>query len=113
MKDEHSIMKNVSTGTGLSLLAVAVLGSTIVIRFGPTDQAVHAAPLAYPWIAAAAQAPTPPLSPTGAPISFAVMPSPSGKFIVMYRLWSHGGVDRRLALPDDGMTFEGGWRVVP
>jgi hypothetical protein len=39
-----SIMKNVSIGTGLVALSAAILGSTIVMRFGPADQAAHAAP---------------------------------------------------------------------
>ena len=37
-------MKNISTGTGIALLAGAILGSTIIMRFGPVDQAAHAAP---------------------------------------------------------------------
>ena len=37
-------MKNLSTGTGLALLSAAILGSTIIMRFGPADQAAHAAP---------------------------------------------------------------------
>ena len=37
-------MKNLSTGTGLVALSAAILGSTIIMRFGPADQAAHAAP---------------------------------------------------------------------
>ena len=37
-------MKNLSTGAGLALLSAAILGSTIIMRFGPADQAAHAAP---------------------------------------------------------------------
>ena len=38
------IMKNLTTGTGLALLAGAILGSTTIMRYGPADQAAHAAP---------------------------------------------------------------------
>jgi hypothetical protein len=37
-------MKHLSTGTGLVALAASILGSTIIMRFGPADQAAHAAP---------------------------------------------------------------------
>jgi len=37
-------MKNFSTGTGLVALSAAILGSTIIMRFGSADQAAHAAP---------------------------------------------------------------------
>ena len=37
-------MKNLTTGTGLALLAGAILGSTIIMRYGPADQVAHAAP---------------------------------------------------------------------
>jgi hypothetical protein len=37
-------MKNVSTGTGLVALSVAILGSTALVRFGPAEGTAHAAP---------------------------------------------------------------------
>ena len=51
-------MKNISTGTGLVALSAAILGSTVIMRYGPTDQAAHAAPLmeAVKAIAAASTA---------------------------------------------------------
>jgi len=48
-------MKNLSTGTGLVALSAAILGSTIIMRFGPADQVAHAAP---PMEAAKATEPT-------------------------------------------------------
>ncbi len=36
-------MKNLSTGAGLVALSAAILGSTMIMRFGPADQAAHAA----------------------------------------------------------------------
>ena len=37
-------MKNLSTGTGLALLSAAILGATMIMRYGPADQVAHAAP---------------------------------------------------------------------
>jgi len=46
-------------------------------------------------------------------VGFAVVHSQSGSNVVMYRAWSHGGVDRRLIPAGSDLTFQGGWRVVP
>ena len=47
------------------------------------------------------------------PIGVSVMLAPSGKNIIVYRLWSHGGIDRRLVTPADDLTFQGGWKSIP
>jgi len=79
-------MKNISTGTGIALLAGAILGSTIIMRFGPADQAAHAAPPmeAAKAVAAAATAQVPP-EPT------IVWYGCAGSAI--YRAWSSGRIE--------------------
>lgn len=37
-------MKSQSAGTGLIALSVVILGSTLIMRFGPAEKVAHAAP---------------------------------------------------------------------
>ena len=46
-------MSDVATGTGLLALSAAILASTVISRYGPVDQAAHAASFAAPGHAGA------------------------------------------------------------
>ena len=83
-------MKNLNTGTGLALLSAAILGSTIIMRYGPADQVAHAAPPmeAAKAIAAASAAQ---VTPTIVWYS-AIGTAPK---MALYRAWSDGRVEMR------------------
>ncbi len=122
-------MKNISTGTGIALLAGAILGSTIIIRYGPADQAAHAAPPmeAAKAVAAAVTAQVPP-EPTivwyGAVHNgrFAFcsgsclgIPERSSEYSVLFRAWSDGRVEGKKVCTGDscgGGLSAGGWFVI-
>jgi hypothetical protein len=95
-------MKNLSTGTGLALLSAAILGSTIIMRFGPADQAAHAAPPmeAAKAIAAASTAQvTPTIVWMG--VTRAINGGYGGQSLpefVYHRLWSDGRQEVRTVL---------------
>ena len=80
-------MKNLSTGTGLALLATAIVAYPIVNRISSVDQTAHASvPVAAIAAAATAQA-----NPEPTIVWYGV----SGPAI--YRAWSDGTVETRLA----------------
>jgi len=85
-------MKNLSTGTGLALVSAAILGSTIIIRFGPADQAAHAAtPMeAAKAIAAASTAQVAPTI-----VWYGVTSSASDGQTSFFRAWSDGRVEAK------------------
>jgi hypothetical protein len=89
-------MKNISTGTGLVALSAAILGSTIIMRFGPADQAAHAAPPMESAKAIAA-ASTAQVTPTivwyGVASGYANNSAEWGGQI--FRAWSDGKVEAR------------------
>jgi len=92
-------MKNISTGTGIALLAGAILGSTIIMRFGPADQAAHAAPPieAAKAIAAASTAQvTPTIVWYGTDTVTRTLNYTTSALSVVFRAWSDGRVE---ALP--------------
>ena len=85
-------MKNLSTGTGLALLAGAILGSTIILRYGPADQAAHAAPPVEAARAIAA-ASTAQVTPTIVWFGACTVWNPVDGFTRMLRAWSDGRVE--------------------
>jgi hypothetical protein len=93
-------MKNLSTGAGLALLSTAILGSTIIMRFGPADQAAHAAPPMEAAKAIAA-ASTAQVSPTIVWYGTSSSNAGSGYQImaVVFRAWSDGKIEFKQMLP--------------
>jgi hypothetical protein len=92
-------MKNLSTGTGLSLLAGAILGSTIIMRYGPADQAAHAAP-PIEALKAVAAASTAQVTPTivwygVATLGYNASGVAAQDWSVVARAWSDGRIEIR------------------
>jgi hypothetical protein len=86
-------MKNISTGTGIALLAGAIFGSTIIMRFGAADQDAHAAPpmeAAKAFVAASIAQVTPTIVWYG---SSTYSDNYSFHRPVLFRAWSDGRVD--------------------
>jgi len=114
-------MKNLSTGTGLALLSAAILGSTIIMRFGPADQAAHAAP---PMEAAKAIAAASTAQVTPTIVWYGMLPSlPTNSMDAqkfgMIRAWSDGRVEARrftaysnLCVRDWDKTSCPDWEVI-
>jgi hypothetical protein len=93
-------MKNISTGTGLALLSAAILGSTMIMRFGPADQAAHAAP---PMEAAKAIAAASTAQVTPTIVWYGVAPpgTSAGAAIkgAVFRAWSDGKIEFKQYFP--------------
>ena len=92
-------MKNLSTGTGLGLLAAAILGSTIIMRYGPADQAAHAAPpmeAANAVVAASTAQVTPTVVWYGTDTVTRTINYTTSALSVVFRAWSDGRIE---ALP--------------
>jgi hypothetical protein len=87
-------MKNFSTGTGLVALSAAILGSTIIMRFGPADQAAHAAPPIEAAKAIAA-ASTAQVTPTIVWYGTAGFSSNAFNVGAIFRAWSDGRVEMK------------------
>ncbi len=50
-------------------------------------------------------------------VGISCVPTASGANVVIYRLWSTGGIDRRMvqavgSTPEDILTHQNGWRVI-
>ena len=93
-------MKNISTGTGLVALSTAILGSTMIMRYGPADQAAHAAPPMEAARAIAA-ASTAQVTPTIVWYQTVARPYYGGQFSYgqhfwVVRAWSDGKIEARL-----------------
>jgi hypothetical protein len=87
-------MKNLSTGTGLALLATAIVAYPLVNRISSVDQTAHASvPVAA--IAAAATAQANP-EPTIVWFGTGSQPTTSGVLPIVFRAWSNGKVEARL-----------------
>lgn len=84
-------MKNLATGTGLVALSAAILVSTIIMRYGPAEQAAHAAPplAAAEAIAAAATAQV-------TPTIVWYGQSVSGNSLQVCRAWSNGRIEAKI-----------------
>ncbi len=113
--------RKISTGTGLALLAGAIVLHAVLpsalARLEPQAEAAWTPVITTTAIepqqaaGAAGQAPTPnsPVAPT--PISIAVVPTPSGgSGVVLFRLWSNGNVDRRMTSSSNGLSYQSGWQ---
>lgn len=104
----------ISTGTGLALLAGAVALHAILPSWAsPAEPSAEAAwtPAFVPMPAQPqqAQAAAQPSAPT--PVGLAVVPTPSGgSGVVLFRLWSNGNVDRRLTSSSNGLSYQSGWQ---
>ena len=86
-------MKNLSTGTGLALLATAIIAYPIVNRISSVDQSAHASvPLAAIAAAATAQA-----NPEPTVVWYTVTPRETDgngqPFNTLWRAWSDGTVE--------------------
>jgi len=87
-------MKNISTGTGIALLAGAILGSTIIMRFGPVDQAAHAAP-PIEAVKAIVGASTAQVAPTIVWYGTSGFSANAWNIGVIFRSWSDGRVEMK------------------
>lgn len=107
----------ISTGTGLVLLAGAVVFHAVVTSGAGTTEAI-AAPVWTPVLTPAAIEPqnTPPGSapapvPAPQPIGFAVVTTASnGNGTVLFRLWPNGTIERRLVNSAAGLSYQNGWQ---
>ncbi|NBX31608.1 MAG: hypothetical protein EBR07_02625 [Planctomycetes bacterium] len=111
------MITRISTGTGLVLLAGAVVFHAVVTTGAGTTEAI-AAPVWTPVLTPAAIEPqnTPPGSapaPVSAPqpIGFAVVTTASnGNGTVLFRLWPNGTIERRLVNSAAGLSYQNGWQ---
>jgi hypothetical protein len=111
------MITRISTGTGLVLLAGAVVFHAVVTTSGTTE--AIAAPVWTPVLTPAATEPqsTPAGSaqnapvPAPQPIGFAVVATASGgNGTVLFRLWPNGSIDRRLVNSAAGLSYQNGWQ---
>ena len=111
------MITRISTGTGLVLLAGAIVFHAVVTTGAGTTEAI-AAPVWTPVLAPAATEPqnAPPGSapvpaPVIQPIGFAVVPTASnGNGTVLFRLWPNGTIERRLVNSAAGLSYQNGWQ---
>jgi hypothetical protein len=107
----------ISTGTGLVLLAGAIVFHAFVTTGAGTTEAI-AAPVWTPVMTAAATEPqnappgsAPAPAPAPQPIGFAVVATSSGgNGTVLFRLWPNGSIDRRLINSAAGLSYQNGWQ---
>jgi hypothetical protein len=107
----------ISTGTGLVLLAGAIVFHAVVTTGAGTTEAI-AAPVWTPVMTAAATEPqnappgsAPAPAPAPQPIGFAVVATSSGgNGTVLFRLWPNGSIDRRLINSAAGLSYQNGWQ---
>ena len=105
-------MKNLSTGTGLALLSAAILGSTIIMRYGPADQAAHAAP---PMEAAKAIAAASTAQVTPTIVWYGTVVGGSGGVFRVIRAWSDGRLEAKTWTNGGtcvGTGCDQGWQVI-
>ena len=111
------MITRISTGTGLVLLAGAVVFHAVVTTGAGTTEAI-AAPVWTPVLAPAATEPqnappgsAPAPAPVIQPIGFAVVPTASnGNGTVLFRLWPNGTIERRLINSAAGLSYQNGWQ---
>ena len=110
------MITRISTGTGLVLLAGAVVFHAVVTTGAGTTEAI-AAPVWTPVLAPAATEPqnappgsAPAPAPVIQPIGFAVVTTASnGNGTVLFRLWPNGTIERRLVNSAAGLSYQNGW----
>ena len=111
------MITRISTGTGLVLLAGAVVFHAVVTTGAGTTEAI-AAPVWTPVLAPAATEPqnappgsAPAPAPVIQPIGFAVVTTASsGNGTVLFRLWPNGTIERRLVNSAAGLSYQNGWQ---
>ncbi len=111
------MITRISTGTGLVLLAGAVVFHAVVTTGAGTTEAI-AAPVWTPVLTPAATEPqnapagsAPAPVPAPQPIGFAVVTTASGgNGTVLFRLWPNGSIDRRLVNSAAGLSYQNGWQ---
>ena len=111
------MITRISTGTGLVLLAGAIVFHAVVTTGAGTTEAI-AAPVWTPVLAPAATEPqnappgsAPAPAPVIQPIGFAVVPTASnGNGTVLFRLWPNGTIERRLVNSAAGLSYQNGWQ---
>jgi hypothetical protein len=111
------MITRISTGTGLVLLAGAIVFHAVVTTGAGTTEAI-AAPVWTPVMTAAATEPqnappgsAPAPAPAPQPIGFAVVATSSGgNGTVLFRLWPNGSIDRRLINSAAGLSYQNGWQ---
>ena len=111
------MITRISTGTGLVLLAGAIVFHAVVTTGAGTTEAI-AAPVWTPVMTAAATEPqnappgsAPAPAPVIQPIGFAVVPTASnGNGTVLFRLWPNGTIERRLINSAAGLSYQNGWQ---
>ena len=111
------MITRISTGTGLVLLAGAVVFHAVVTTGAGTTEAI-AAPVWTPVLTPAATEPqntpsgsAPAPVPAPQPIGFAVVATASnGNGTVLFRLWPNGSIDRRLINSAAGLSYQNGWQ---
>ena len=112
------MITRISTGTGLVLLACAVVFHAVVTTGAGTTEAI-AAPVWTPVLTPAATEPQ--VTPGGSaqsapvpaiqPIGFAVVTTASsGNGTVLFRLWPNGTIERRLINSAAGLSYQNGWQ---
>ena len=117
----NAMNTRISTGTGLALLAGAIVFHAFASSGAGTAEAVASpawTPVFVPVAAAEPQstpaaAGKPAQAPSADPqvLSIAVVPTPSsGSGAVVFRLWSNGNVERRLVNSTTGLSYQNGWQ---
>jgi hypothetical protein len=92
------MMKNVSTGTGLVALSAAMLGSTALVRFGPSEGTAHAggpaAPMAADAIAAVGAGQVTPTI-----VWYGNAYNQAANVLYVIRAWSDGRMEFKMGTP--------------
>ena len=116
----NAMTTRISTGTGLALLAGAIVFHAFASSGAGTAEAVASpawTPVFVPVAAEPQATPAAPGKAAQAPsadpqvLSIAVVPTPSsGSGAVVFRLWSNGNVERRLVNSTTGLSYQNGWQ---
>ena len=106
-------ISRISTGTGLALLAAAiVLHAAVTAGMGRIEPRADAAWTPVFTSSPALQAPGAgmPAAPPQ-PIAFAAVPTASsGNGTVLFRMWANGNIERRLVNSAVGLNYQNGWQ---
>jgi hypothetical protein len=116
----NSMNTRISTGTGLALLAGAIVFHAFASSGAGSAEAVASPAWTPVFVPVAAEPQSTPAAagkaaqaPTADPqvLSIAAVPTPSsGSGTVVFRLWSNGNVDRRLVNSTTGLSYQNGWQ---
>jgi hypothetical protein len=116
----NSMNTRISTGTGLALLAGAIVFHAFASSGAGSAEAVASPAWTPVFVPVAAEPQSTPAAAGKAaqtsssdpqPLSIAVVPtSSSGNGVVVFRLWSNGNVERRLVNSANGLSYQNGWQ---